>query len=136
MSMAGEIRRAARHVYADGQAHENAEVRDELARRGFPVPSDSAALRSVLHQMKGQGEIELVRPGVYRLAAAMEGDEAAPVTPFSLEELAAGKRRLERTIQEIKAFDWLRCSDVELQRAREKAALLRQMADLLRRADL
>ena len=35
MSMAGEIRRAARHVYADGQAHENAEVRDELARRGF-----------------------------------------------------------------------------------------------------
>ena len=49
MSMAGEIRRAARHVYADGQAHENAEVRDELARRGFPVPSDSAALRSVLH---------------------------------------------------------------------------------------
>ena len=37
MSMAGEIRRAARHVYADGQAHENAEVRDELARRGFPL---------------------------------------------------------------------------------------------------
>ena len=77
-----------------------------------------------------------MRPGVYRLAAAMEGDETAPVTPFSLEELAAEKRRLERTIQEIKAFDWLRCSDAELQRAREKATLLRQMADLLRRADL
>ncbi|MBO1679067.1 hypothetical protein [Bittarella massiliensis (ex Durand et al. 2017)] len=136
MSMAGEIRRAARQVYADGQAHENAEVRDELARRGFPVPSDSAALRSVLHQMKERGEIELVRPGVYRLTAVTEGDETASSLPFSLEELAAQKQRLERTIQEIKAFDWLRCSDAELQRAREKAALLRQMADLLRRSDL
>ena len=52
------------------------------------MPSDSAALRSVLHQMKEQGEIELLRPGVYRLAAAVEGDEAPPATPFSLEELA------------------------------------------------
>ena len=47
---------------------------------------------------------------------------------FSAQELQQILPRLKSTMQTLKNFNWMQCSDVELKEAREKATLLEKMS--------
>ena len=51
---------------------------------------------------------------------------------FSVQELQQILPRLKSTMQTLKNFNWMQCSEIELNEAREKAMLLENMSIQLR----
>lgn len=133
MTLTNSVREAIRAVLDDGQRHTNEDFRAELAARGVEIPPGSAIIRATVYQMKNKGEIVALAPGTFQKRSPDPCVQETGEQTLSAEELRVTCRRLERTIEELEHFNWIKCSDADLRNAREKAVILQKMRDTLKR---
>ena len=127
MSLVAEITKVIREVMMDGKEHPLSEIKAKLAERNIKIKKGSSALHSTIYKMKQRGEIATLEPGIYRLEQnrlAILAEQRS----FSTQELQQILPRLKSTMQTLKNFNWMQCSDVELTEAREKTTLLEKMS--------
>lgn len=127
MSLVAEITKVIREVMMDGKEHSLSEIKAKLAERNIKIKKGSSALRSTIYKMKQRGEIVTLEPGIYRLEQSRLAI-LAEQRSFSAQELQQILTLLKSTMQTLKNFNWMQCSDVELKEAREKATLLEKMS--------
>lgn len=131
MSLVAEITKVIREVLMDGKVHSLSEIKAKIEKQNVKIKKGSSALRSTIYKMKQRGEIVALEPGVYRLEQsriAMLDEQKI----FSVQELQKILPRLKSTMQTLKNFNWMQCSEIELNEAREKAMLLENMSIQLR----
>ena len=134
MSASSEIRIVAREILSDGEAHGIDEIKRAVAERGIDLPKSSNMVRASLHFMKKRGELISITPGIYKLVDFQQAPvPPVQVLPFTVEELEQFRSRLERTVSSLREFDWIGCSNSELEAARKQAALIQQIGMLTKR---
>ena len=112
MSKSSEIREMIRQVLSDGAEHNLSELYAESVRREIIPPEQRSIVRAAIDFMKRHGELQVITPGLYRLrqGEAAQTEEESP---------RSGELDLE-----------------ELQEAREKAQLLRQLQAQIQALDV
>ena len=141
MSVSSEIRALAREVLSDGNSHGIDEIKRAVVERGIVLPKSNNTVRAALHFMKKRGELVSITPGVYKLtdqppsepSVQLSPTPSVQLSPFTVEELEQIRLRLESTIGELRKFDWISCSNAELETARKTAVLIQQIGTLTKR---
>lgn len=138
MSKTSEIREIIRQVLSDGAEHSVEDVWAECVRQEVISSKERSIVRGALYYMKQRGEVRALSSGIYRMCSEEETPEpeAVQIGALTLEELKAFSCRMEQTCRELKQFNWILCSDAELEQAREKVLLLRRIREQIRTLDV
>ena len=138
MSKSSEIRTIIRHLLSDGADCSVEDVWNECVKQAVISPKERSIVRAALYYMKQRGEITALPTGKYQACRDMKepGTEQLRICALDLAELQEFDRRIEQTCQELRHFNWIMCSDSELEQAREKVFLLRQIRDRLQALDI
>lgn len=114
-----EVREVVNSILDDQQWHTIDELQSKCEENGMSFEKGRGPIYNVTHQLKKQGKIETDGGGKYR---AYRKNEL--VQRNSKEYIDSLVKEIEVYLAKYKRFDWVRCSDEELQEARNNAMQL------------
>ena len=127
------IREVVIRVLSDQKWHTIDEIENMCEAEGMKFDKVRGPIYNVLHQLKKSGVIESDGTGAYRkygeniVFKAKKGDKARTVK-FD-EELNNCIKRIETQLIKLKKFDWINCTETELQEARFSANNLIKLSE-------
>lgn len=126
-----EVREVIVNSLSDKQWHGVDEIQSKCEEEGINLEGNRGPIYNVVHQLKKKGKIEANGIGEYRICK----QSVEPVKKGRMEFSNKQKNQLEVSIGNIemyvdkyKKFDWINCSDEELQDARSNVTRLLRSA--------
>ena len=126
-----EVREVIVNSLSDKQWHGVDEIQSKCEEEGINLEGNRGPIYNVVHQLKKKGKIEANGIGEYRICK----QSVEPVKKGRMEFSNKQKNQLEVSIGNIemyvdkyKKFDWINCSDEELQDARSNVTRLLDLA--------
>lgn len=125
-----EVREVIINILADKQWHGVGEIQNKCQEDGIKLDGDKAPIYNVVHQLKKKGKIEANGMGEYRMCR-LDVDYVvmgASGTYNKKNQLIESIKNIESYLNKYKNFDWINCTDEELQDARIDVARLLDLA--------
>lgn len=120
-----EVRKIILSILQDGQWHVLDELQRKCEQEGISFEDGRGPLYNVTHQLKVKGIIEADGIGGYKIYNQKEQIcEGKSVTS----DLTTSLKNIDLYIMKYKKFDWINCSDEELQDARNKVGKMLELA--------
>lgn len=127
MSKMSVIKELILNILADNQSHSIKEFYAQAQQKGYIQDSNDASIRNAIHHlMKTNTSIHRLEKGVY----TMTSDSS---NYMNEEELSQSIHYIFKTLNELNSFNWIECSDTELQHAR---AAVKQIKELVKKAEI
>lgn len=126
-----EVREVIIKILSDKQWHVIDEIQSKCEGEGINLAGNRGPIYNVMHQLKKKGKIEANGMGEYRVwNQDTEGAEKRKLE-FSNKQknkLIESIENIEMYLVKYKNFDWIHCSDEELQYARSNVTRLLDLA--------
>ncbi len=122
-----EIREVIINVVSDQQWHKLEELQSKCEEVGISFEDGRGPIYNITHQLKKKGKIEANGMGAYRICMQnMECDERGEIEIHSNQkkQLLESIENIEIYLAKYKHFNWINCSDEELQDARSNVVRL------------
>lgn len=126
-----EVREVIVNVLSDEQWHGVEEIQSTCEEEGIKLEGDRGPVYNVVHQLKKKGKIEANGMGEYRICNQSVGTVKVGVVEHSNKQknqLEVSIDNIEMYVDKYKKFNWINCSDEELQDARSNVTRLLDLA--------
>lgn len=126
-----EVREVIINILSDKQWHGIDEIQSKCEEEGIDLEGNRGPIYNVVHQLKKKGKIEANGMGEYRVwNQDTEGSEKreSEHTNKQKNQLIESIESIEIYLVKYKNFDWINCSDEELQCARSNVTRLLDLA--------
>lgn len=121
-----DVREVIVNAISDKQWHGIDEIQSRCEGEGISLEGDRGPIYNVVHQLKKKGKIEANGMGAYRLRE--QSIELVESSNKQKNQLEASIENIEMYVDKYKKFDWINCSDEELQDARSNVTRLLDLA--------
>lgn len=123
MKKGSQVKKCILVLLSDGKEHTTSEIREYISTQNIYLEKSSTLIRNVLYNLKHENSnIINTDRGVYKLQ--INKDSVEP----SDSDLNNAIKVIEKNLQEYKHFNWITCSDLQLDVARSKAQKLINLA--------
>lgn len=126
-----EVREVIVNALSDKQWHGVDEIQSKCEGEGINLEGGRGPIYNIVYQLKKKGKIEANGMGEYRIfnqdTEHIEKGEGES-TNNQKNQLIANIESIEIYLAKYKKFDWINCSDEELQDARSNVAKLLDLA--------
>ena len=126
-----EVREVIVNTLSDKQWQGVDEIRSKCEEEGINLARDKGPIYNVVHQLKKKGKIEANGMGEYKVCnqdtETIENEERKS-SNNQKNQLINSIEGIEIYLAKYKDFDWINCSDIELQDARFNVAKLLDLA--------
>lgn len=131
-----KVREVIANVLSDKQWHGVDEIQSECEEEGINLQGDKGPIYNVVHQLKKKGKIEANGMGEYKICNQdTENIQSEENKSFNnrKSQLIDNIKSIEIYLAKYKDFDWINCSDIELQDARRNVARLLGLAQKIQK---
>lgn len=126
-----KVREVIVNALADKQWHGVDEIQSKCEEEGINLQGDKGPIYNVVHQLKKKGKIEADGMGEYKICnqdTENVQNEEGKSSNSQKSQLIDNIKSIEIYLAKYKDFDWINCSDIELQDARRNVARLLGLA--------
>ena len=126
-----EVREVIINILSDKQWHGIDEIQSKCEGEGINLEGNRGPIYNVMHQLKKKGKIEANGMGEYRVWNQDIGcieKRKTELTNKQKNQLIESIENIEIYLVKYKNFDWINCSDEELQYARSNVTRLLDLA--------
>ena len=135
MGKYGEIRKVIMNVLSDQQWHKLDELQIECEEAGITFEGGRGPVYNVTHQLKKKGKIEGNGMGEYKMHVqskeCCENEDVAGTSKNQETQLIESIKTIETYVMIYKNFDWINCSEAELNEARSNVTRLLDLAQTI-----
>lgn len=125
MSKSKEIKKVIMDILQDGNIHTAEEIRTVCARKGIIDIKESNVVRGAIFTLKKENECFVaVDKGKYKLRRINDVEES-----IVHDEFDKVIKYLEKKVNVFKRFNWITCTDEELEIARKQITVMMNLAD-------
>lgn len=129
MSKSKEIKKIIMEILKDGEVHTAEEIRMACLERGIIGSEEANIVRGAVFSLKKENEnFVAVEKGRYKLEKEKDLEKCIEKDEF--EEVI---KYLRKKINMFKNFNWITCTDEELEVSRKQIMLLRDLSDEIER---
>lgn len=126
-----DVREVIVNTLSDEKWHGVDEIQSKCEGEGINLEGDRGPIYNVVHQLKKKGKVEANGMGEYRIC----NQDIEHIEKGGCESFCSQKNELLKNIESIEIylvkyrnFDWINCSDEELQDARSNMTTLLDLA--------
>lgn len=117
-----ELKKILLESLSDGNWHTTDELQEKGEEFGISFESGRGPIYNIMHQLKKDGEVEANGVGQYKLNFSHGVKEEQKLNQESYcmlnDELMESIKKIETLILKYRKFNWVNCSEKELQEAR------------------
>lgn len=119
MKKSAQVRKYILELLSDGKEYTTTEIKEYILSKNVKLEKNSTLIRNVLYNLKHENpSFTNIDRGKYKLISN------PPTLQNNYSELKNAISIIEKNLQEYKHFNWISCSDLELEIARSKTQML------------
>lgn len=121
-----DIREVLADLMADQEWHTIEEIEKKCEEKGITLGGKRNSIYGVIHQLKKKGEVETSGTGQYKICIDKMSGTDNKVAELEVEynneeeELEKSIKKIEAYLERYRKFNWINCSEEELQKARTR----------------
>lgn len=123
-----EVRAIVIEVLSDRKWHTTEELQRECEMKGVGLDGERGPIYNIVHQLKIKEIIDSNGAGEYRMREEKLNQTANNILEEN-DELENSIKVIKMSLEKYKRFNWIKCSEEELQKARMNVGIIKELSD-------